>query len=62
VTLEVKEMKLERDAGISSRPYWRADYHSGSKLEVILCDGCQKSSVSISTAVAATLANVKEKP
>lgn len=61
VTLEIKEMKLERDAGISSRPYWRADYHSGAKLEVILCDDCQSNSVSITTAVSATLASVKEK-
>jgi hypothetical protein len=62
VTLEVKEMKLEREAGISSRPYWSADYRSGTKLEVVLCDNCQQSSVSITTAVSATLANVKEKP
>lgn len=61
VTLEIKEMKLERDAGISSRPYWRADFHSGSKLETVLCDGCQQNSVSITTSVSATLANAKEK-
>lgn len=62
VTLEVKEMKLERDAGMSSRPYWRSDYHSGTKLEAILCDGCHDSNISISAAVTATLPNAKEKP
>lgn len=61
VTLEVKEMKLEREAGMASRPYWRADFHSGTKLETVLCDGCQDSSVSITTSVTATIANAKEK-
>ena len=62
VTLEMKELKLERDAGMSSRPYWRADYHSGAKLEAVLCEGCQESSVSITTSISATLPNAKEKP
>ena len=62
VSLEVKEMKLERDAGVGSRPYWSADYRSGSKLEVVLCDVCQRSSVTIATSVSATLAQAKEKP
>lgn len=61
ITLEIKEMKLEREAGMSSRPYWRADFHSGSKLETVLCEGCQDSSISIHTSVSATLANAKEK-
>ena len=42
VSLEIKEMKLERDAGVGSRPYWSADYRNGSKLETVLCDGCQR--------------------
>ncbi|HSX22423.1 MAG TPA: hypothetical protein VLE97_06560 [Gaiellaceae bacterium] len=62
VSLEVKELKLERDAGMSARPYWRADYHSGAKLEAVLCEDCQQGSVSITTSVSATLANAKEKP
>lgn len=61
VSLEIKEMKLERDAGVGSRPYWSTDYRNGSKLETVLCDGCQRSSVSITTSVSATLANAKEK-
>lgn len=62
VTLEIKEMRLDRDAGVAARPYWRADYHGGSKLETVLCDGCQRNNVSIATSVSATLASVKEKP
>lgn len=62
VTLEVKEMTLAREAGMSSRPYWRSDYHSGTKLETILCDGCHDNNISISAAVTATLPNAKEKP
>ena len=61
VTLEVKEMRLERDAGVTSRPYWIADYRSGSKMEVVLCESCQRSSISVTTSVSATLANAKEK-
>ena len=60
VTLEVKEMKLERDAGVTTRPYWTSDYRSGSKLESVLCEDCKRASVSISAAVSATLANAKE--
>ena len=61
VTLEVKEMKLEREAGISSRPYWAADYRSGTKLEVVLCDGCQRNNVSVTAAVSATMEHAKER-
>jgi hypothetical protein len=62
VALKIEEMRLERDAGVGSRPYWTADYRSGSKLEVVLCDACQRSSVSIATSVSATMAHAKEKP
>ena len=62
VSLEVKEMKLERDAGVGSRPYWTADYRTGSKIETVLCDACQSSSVSVSTSASATMACAKEKP
>jgi hypothetical protein len=61
VSLEIKEMKLERDAGVGSRPYWTSDYRNGTKLETILCADCQRSNVSVTTTVSATLANVKEK-
>ena len=61
VSLEIKEMKLERDAGVSSRPYWTSDYRNGTKLETILCDGCQRSNVSVTTTVSATLTSAKEK-
>lgn len=57
--LEVKEMKLERDAGITTRAYWTSDYRSGSKLESVLCEGCKQSSVTISAAISASLTNVK---
>ena len=60
VVLEIKEMKLERDAGVTTRPYWTADYRSGSKLDSVLCEDCKQSSVSISTAVSATIANAKK--
>lgn len=60
MTLEVKEMKLERDAGITTRPYWNSDYRSGSKLESVLCEDCKRSNVTISAAVSATLANARE--
>jgi hypothetical protein len=61
VSLEIKEMRLERDAGVASRPYWTSDYRSGTKLDTVLCEGCQKNHVSITTAVSATLTNAKEK-
>lgn len=61
MVLEVKEMRLERDAGVTARPYWTADYRNGSKLESVLCEECKRSSVSITAAVSATLALAREK-
>lgn len=60
VSIEVQELKLERDAGIASRPYWLASHRSGTRIETIMCAACVKANVSLSLTATASVANGKE--
>ena len=60
VSLEIKELVLECDAGITSKPYWKADFRSGSRIQTILCVGCKRESIEISLSANARLDHAKE--
>ena len=62
VQIEVQELMLERDAGISSRPYWTAKYRTGTKIESIMCQACVRSSVQIQVVATAKVEKAREVP
>jgi hypothetical protein len=62
ITLEVKELLLERDAGITARPYWKPDYRSGSKLQTVVCASCKSQHVAITLSASATITHAKDVP
>jgi hypothetical protein len=60
VQIDVQELVLDRDAGISSRPYWTAKYRTGTKIESIMCMGCVKANVQLSVVASAKLEKARE--
>ena len=62
VQIDVQELVLDRDAGISSRPYWSAKYRTGTRIESIMCQKCVRSNVKLEVSVAATVEKAHEVP
>ncbi len=62
VTIDVQELVLDRDAGMSSRPYWTAKYRTGTRIESIMCQGCVRSNVQLQVVATAKLEKAKEVP
>ena len=60
MTLDVQELELDREAGISSRPYWKAKYRTGTRIESIMCQKCVRSNVQIQLTASATIENGDE--
>jgi len=62
VQIEVTELVLDRDAGISARPYWTPKYRTGTRIESIMCQGCVRSNVQIQVTASAKVDKAKESP
>jgi len=62
VQIDVQELVLDRDAGISARPYWTAKYRTGTRIESIMCQTCVRSNVKISVMASANIEKGKESP
>jgi len=62
VQIDVQELVLDRDAGISARPYWSAKYRTGTRIESILCQECVRANVQVQVAVSAKLEKAHEVP
>lgn len=62
VQIDVQELVLDRAAGMSSRPYWSAKYHTGTRIESIMCQKCVRSNVQIQIAANAKLEKANEVP
>jgi len=60
VHLDVQELVLDRDAGISAKPYWSARYRNGTRVETIMCGKCVKTNVQIQFSAAAKIENGRE--
>ena len=53
VQIHVQELVLDRDAGISSRPYWSAKYRTGTWIETIMCQACVRANVQLQVSAVA---------
>jgi hypothetical protein len=62
VQIDVQELVLDRDAGISSRPYWSAKYRTGTRIESIMCQKCVRSNVQLQVSAVAKLEKATEVP
>ena len=62
VQIDVQELILDRDAGISSRPYWTAKYRTGTRIEAIMCQTCVRSNVQVQVVASAKVEKAKEVP
>jgi hypothetical protein len=55
VLIATRELKLDRDAGVKSQPFWAADYRYGTDIKVLLCAGCKKTRVGVDFQVAVSV-------
>jgi hypothetical protein len=55
VLIHVQELVLERDAGISARPYWTSAYRTGTRVDSIMCVTCVRANVQVSVTANATI-------
>jgi len=62
VMIDVQELVLNRDAGMSARPYWTASYRTGTKIEAIMCQRCVAANVRLSVSATATVEHGSEVP
>lgn len=62
VQIEVDELVLDREAGISSRPYWTTKYRNGTKIQTVMCQKCVRANVQIQVAATAKLETATEAP
>jgi len=62
VQIDVQELVLDRDAGISSRPYWSAKYRTGTRIESIMCKDCVRANVQLQILVTAKVEKAREVP
>lgn len=62
VTIDVQELVLDRDAGMSSRPYWSPKYRTGTRIEAVMCQGCVKSNIQLQVVASAKIEKAKEVP
>jgi len=62
VQIDVQELALERDAGITSRPYWTAKYRSGTKIETIMCEQCVRANVQLQVVATAKVEKAHKAP
>ena len=62
VQIDVQELVLDREAGISSRPYWTAKYRTGTRIESIMCQKCVRSNVSVQVVASAKVEKGAEVP
>jgi hypothetical protein len=62
VQIDIQELVLDRDAGISARPYWSAKYRHGTRIETIMCGKCVKANVQIQFSATAKVEKGREVP
>jgi hypothetical protein len=62
VQIDVQELVLDRDAGITARPYWTAKYRTGTRIEAIMCQSCVRSNVQLQVVASAKVEKAKEVP
>lgn len=62
VQIDVQELVLDREAGISSRPYWTAKYRTGTRIEAIMCQKCVQASVQLQVVASAKIEKAHEVP
>jgi hypothetical protein len=62
VQIDVQELVLDRDAGISARPYWTTKYRTGTRIESIMCQKCVRANVQLQVVAAAKIEKGKEVP
>jgi len=54
--LVLRDLVLERDAGVRSRPYWSSDYKAQrARVATRLCDACVSANVRIATSIVCDL-------
>jgi len=62
VQIDVQQLVLDREAGISSRPYWSAKYRTGTRIESIMCQACVRSNVQLQVVATAKVEKAREVP
>lgn len=62
VQIDVQELVLDREAGISSRPHWTAKYRTGTRIESIVCQKCVRSNVQLQVVATAKVEKAHEVP
>ena len=63
VTLTVRRLVLDREAGARTKAYWTARYLGAhTSIEAVVCDDCLAGKIHVAIAVDATLAQAKEVP
>lgn len=58
VHIDVQELVLDRDSGISSRPYWTVKYRTGTRIETIMCQNCLRANVQLQVVATAKIEKV----
>jgi hypothetical protein len=62
VKIDVQELVLSRDAGISARPYWTGAYRTGTQIEAVMCQPCVRANVQLQVVASAKIEKGKEVP
>lgn len=62
VDLQIRELELERDAGVKSQPYWMASYRRiVQSVSTTLCKECLGIRVNVTLDVAATVVGTERR-
>lgn len=62
VQIDIQELVLDRDAGISARAYWSARHRNGTRIETIMCGKCLRANVQIQISATAKVEKAREVP
>lgn len=63
VELTVRRLELDRDKGVSSRPYWTPSYRTVvTSIASVACDECLAGKINVAVVVDATMAQAKKGP
>jgi hypothetical protein len=63
VELTVRRLELDRDKGVSSRPYWTPSYRTVvTSIASVVCDECLAGKINVAVVVDATMAQAKKGP
>jgi len=63
VEIKVQRLVLEREAGVSSQPYWSPSYrYTRVSVEALICEDCLKRNITVGLTVSASVEKAKPVP